>query len=200
VAEICKINNLEYLIALEYYGFNLNDTSFFSDDCLWTRSLQVSRLLIWRIYRQDGELMDQKVDADTLFWVSNICSDVRIPEITDAVREVFFLAGEKYAKRISPYWTSLSRSYFLVIHGGNDISLDRDHLMLLKSGKKSMRAFKACYNLAVLSESEDKLQEAIMFLGEAKAIKKSDSVDYYIEKLQRRLDSRKALDLQSGFN
>jgi hypothetical protein len=197
VSEICKNHNARFLIALEYFGFNRKDSSFLTNECGWATSLEVSSQLVWRIYRSDGEFIDQKADLDTLFWYSNSCTESSVPELPDAVREVFFLAGEKYAKHISPYWSVISRPYFLISHGGDDISLDQDKLLVLKTSKKPNLAFKAFYNLAVLSESEDNLPEAIKWLEEANAIKKSEVADNYIRKIEKRLISREKLDLQT---
>ena len=117
----------------------------------------------------------------------------------DAIREAFFLANEQYTKHVSPYWTKVSRKYYLISRDGDDISLDREKLILFKSGKKTNLSFKACYNLAVLSESEDKLQEAIIWLDEASKIKQSEVTVFYRVKLQERMESREIIDYQSGF-
>lgn len=202
VSQICTLHKSRYLIALEYYGFNRRDSSSFSGECwdAWESTLEVSDQVLWRIYSSDGELLDQIADLDTMYWNSNACTDYKIPELTDAMRELFFHAGEKYAKRISPYWSIVSRSYFLIYHSGNDISLDRDQLQVLKSGKRNNLAFKACCNLAVLSESEDKQEEAIAWLKEAIAIKPSDFANAYINRIELRISSRELLDRQTGIH
>ena len=154
---------------------------------------------MWRIYRRDGELIDQFAQVDTLYWYEDAYSGSPIPELPDALREAFYLAGEKYARRISPYWVELSRQYYLISRDGEDTSLEKEKLIALKSGKNANVAFKACYNLAVLSESEDKLLEAIGWLDAADKFKQSETSNIYKQKLQKRLELREIIDNQSGY-
>ncbi len=204
VEYLCDSYDASFIISLEYYGFNIKREKtvyfeYYDESAGWLSSLEAPRHLVWRIYQKDGAILDQFVDADTLYWYEDIDSNGTIPELPDAIREAFFLAGEQYARRISPYWTEVSRKYYLISRDGDDISLDREKLILFKSGNKTNLSFKACFNLAVLSESEDKLQEAIIWLDEASKIKQSEVTVFYRVKLQERMESREIIDYQSGF-
>jgi hypothetical protein len=197
---LCQNYNASYIIALEYFGFNKKESKdlYYYDG--WQRSMEVSCHLLWRIYQKDGSLIDQFPDVDTLYWVESIDTDYApIPELPDATRETFFLAGEKYGQRISPYWSAAARQYYLISKAGEDISLDRDRLLELKTGGKQNLAYRCYYNLAIISESEDKLSEATAWLDSAKIIRPSEEVEYYRKKLQKRIIIRDTIDRQSGF-
>jgi len=199
VVGICLDNNSGYVVSMEYYSFNSKSTREISDYAGWVNNLDVSYKLVWRIYGRDGAVLTEVNDSSTLYWYADSNTEPN-PELTDAVRDVFFLAGEKFGKKISPFWSVLSRSYYQIYSFGDDISLDREPLELLTTGKKRITAFKACYNLAVLSESEDKLEEAMNWLEKAEAIKESEYVVIYRHKLQKRMEVREKLDYQLGLN
>ncbi len=198
IEDLCTSLDAKYIIAMEYYGFKSKRVQDVSEWSGWEINLDVSFLATWRIYNNKGEILDQVIETDTLYWYSNYDYYDPVPELPDAVREAFFIAGENYAKRISPFWRNIARSYYQIYSFGNDISLDRGQLLELKTGGNRNQAFKACYNLAVVSESEDKLQEAIAWLKEAKTIKESEYTDFYMDKLQKRMEIREKLDIQSG--
>jgi len=199
VARICRDNHAGYVVSMEYYSFSSKSTREIINYSGWVNNLDVSYKLVWRIYGKDGTVLTEVNDSSTLYWQADSYTEPN-PELTDAVREVFFLAGEKFGKKISPFWSVLSRSYFQMYSFGEDISFDREPLALLTTGKKRITAFKACYNLAVLSESEDKLEEALNWLDKAEEIKESVYVDIYRYKLQSRLEVREKLDYQLGSN
>jgi hypothetical protein len=202
---LCDSFDTKYLLSMEYYEFNIEQSEYGyiedGDWAGWGKILMVNYQIVWRIYSNTGEVQSQFIDKDSLFWDSNNdLYSIPLPEHTDAIREAFFTAGEKYGKRISPSWKEISRLYFQFFSLGEDISLDKNRLLIIKAGKKRNQAFKACYNLAVISESEDKLPEAIQWLEEAKTFKEPDIVNLYIKKLQDRLETREVLDQQSGYN
>jgi hypothetical protein len=196
---LCQNFNASYIIALEYFGFNKKESKESFDDG-WLTYLQVSRHLLWRIYQKDGTMIDQYADVDTLVWVESAYTDYgQIPELPDGTREAFFLAGEKYGKRVSPNWSVIHRQYYLISRAGEDISLDRNRLVELISVDKKNLAYRCCYNLSIINESEDKLSEAIMWLDSAQTFKPSEEVEYYRKKLQKRIITRDTIDRQSGF-
>jgi hypothetical protein len=198
---LCQNYNARYLITLEYFGFNKKESKDPYYDEGWLSFLQVSRHLLWRIYQKDGTIIDQYADVDTLNWVDDSYDTDfgPIPELPDATREAFFLAGEKYGQRISPFWSVLARQYYLISRAGEDISLDRDRLVDLISIDKQNLAYRCCYNLAIISESEDKLSEAITWLDSAQTFKSSEEEEYYRKKLEKRIITRDIIDMQSGF-
>jgi len=197
---LCNTYDGSFIVALEYFDFNRVAQKNILSYGSWQSNLEVSRRLVWRIYNKTGEILDQYIDTDTLYWYENIETTEPLPELTDAVREAFYFAGDLYAKRISTYWTELSRQYFLISINGEDVSLEREQLIALKDNKKKRQAFKARYNLAVLSESEDKLEEANSWLKEAYKIIQLEEVVYYQKKLETRLETRKIIDIQSMQN
>jgi hypothetical protein len=193
---LCKSLDTRFLVSFEYYEFNRSESKEVDGE-YWQKNLEIPYKVIWRIYNIDGVLLHQFFDTDTYYWVENY-NAYPLPELPDALREVFFATGEKFAKRISPYWITISRAYYLLSKAGNDISLDRDQLLILKDGKRKKQAFKACYNLAILSESEDKLQEAIDWLNKANEIYPWEEVIILRKKLEKRMNLRPLIDFQSG--
>jgi len=199
VKQICQNNSSDYLVSMEYYAFNSIKTQYETSWGEWEKILGVSYQINWRVYRNDGELLDQMMDRDTLYWYSDSEASYRVPELINSVREVFFLAGKKFGKRISPYWSDDSLNFYQIFSYGDDISLDREHLVELVTSKKRNQAYKACYNLAVLSESEDKLQEAVSWMDKAESIKQSETINNYRKKLEQRLENKIMIDQQTGF-
>jgi hypothetical protein len=190
-------NSLDYLITLEYYDFR-GELTQVEDE--WGSNLQVQYRLIWRIYGKEGDFLNQFLDSDTTNWFQSQYFDFSVPEMTDAVREVFFEAGSKFAKQITPSWHTISRNYYLILAFGPDISLNKEKLLEIRASGKPNKAYRACFNLAVLSESEDKLDEAYAYLQESIKFKKSVYADYYIKALEKRLEYRTQLDKQTGHN
>ncbi len=199
VSYLSKSYSARFIVAMEYYSFNFSKNTEFNEWSGWESKLSVPYQILWRIYSNDGKMLDQYISEDTLYWYENIDTNLPIPEIPDALRETFFLAGEKFGKHISPFWFSISRPYFQIYSFGEDISLERNKLIELASSDKKTPAFKACYNLAVLNESDDRLTEAIEWLEKCKTIRKSEYTDFYLKKLNTRLETREKLDIQSGF-
>jgi len=207
VDEICDSMNSTYLVAMENFSFthrefNTQNREFNIQisEIEYAVNLEVCYNILWRIYLNDGEILDEFIDSDTLYWYYGFSSSYSLPTIPDALRELFFMAGEKYARRVSPYWSTISRPYYQIYKRGDDVSLDPDELAILKTGRNNSLAFRALYNLAVLSESQDELKEAINVLNEAKKIRSSAIADFYLKTLEDRLKSREKLLNQLNVN
>ena len=195
--EICADLDADFLITLEYYGMDNELSHYFYDE--WETYLLVDNIVLFRIYNKEGAVLNEYAMADSLFW-SQVGLDKAIPELPDAARELFFNSGEKYGSWISPYWSGISRRYFMITEKGKEISLDKEHLYKLSAGDKRRKAYKACYNLAVLFESEDELAEALKWATSAYNLIHSDQARVYVKQLRRRIRSRQLIDNQSGLN
>ena len=127
-----------------------------------------------------------------------------------ALKLMGYWHGEKAAKKIFPYWEEIHRRYYLAPN--RDFMLAHDHIQKgeieeaaslyrnhVHSENKSQR-FKACYNLAVLSEYAGMVSNAQMWLKELQGFQLSSwrnkhVVDYFME-LNKRTYNNKLLDYQ----
>ena len=127
-----------------------------------------------------------------------------------ALKLLGYWHGEKAAKKISPYWEEIHRRYYLAPN--RDFMLAHDHI---KKGEieeaaslyrnhvyseNISRKFKACYNLAVLSEYAGMVSNAQMWLKELQGLqlsswRKKQLVDYFIL-LNKRTYNNNLLDYQ----
>lgn len=199
---LSEIYNASYFIVLEYFDFNrVSKKQVYNYDYEWWEyKLEVSNKLVWRIYDKNGLVLDHFVDIDTLYWYENIDSKAPLPELPDAVREAFYISGENYGKRICPFWIEISRQYYLISKDGDDISLDKEALLLWKEGKNSRQQSKAFFNLAILAETEDNLDEALKWINNAYELNPSELILNYKKKLVSRIEIRKKISLQASPN
>ncbi len=194
IRELCNRFDVTYLIVLEYYDFTGSFNSDLSNKL--DSRLEISNRLLWRIYLNDGKVLDQCRNQDTLMWYED--NYFQLPELTDDLRELFYFSGENYGGRISPHWVSISRPYYLFVKNGEDVSLEREQLLVRTESEHANRAFKACYNMAVLSESEDQIEEAIKWAKKASELKQNQELSFYLKELNKRLEARDKIQLQSG--
>ena len=173
VVDFCLIHKKDAIISFEHFDLNLRYTlAGFTESPGFNyveAKLYLHRQAVWRIYNSNGLILNEYFQNDTLTW-SN--SDYRrndafagLPLASEAVRTAFFSAGEDYAKRISPYWLNVNRVYYSIVGMDRvDYSLNRDVLLLLSEHKNKKKSYKACYNLAFLSEKEDDLRSSLRWL------------------------------------
>jgi len=199
---LSDVYNASFFVVLEYFDFNrVSKKQVYNYDYgWWEYKLEVSNKLAWRIYDNNGLILDEFVDSDTLYWYENIDSKAPLPELPDAVREAFFISGEKYGRRICPFWIEISRQYYLISNDGDDISLEKEALLLWKESKNSRQQSKACFNLAILSETEDNLDEALKWINKAYELNPSELILNYKKKLDSRIEVRKKISLQASPN
>jgi len=123
ITDLCNSYQSSSLIAMEIFSFTYNHFYSQISDFEYSVDLEVRYEILWRIYKNTGEILDEFRDIDTLFWfypgesfLSDKSDRYRIPqlELSDALSELFFMAGENYAQRISPYWSTISRPYYQI--------------------------------------------------------------------------------------
>jgi tetratricopeptide (TPR) repeat protein len=190
---LCEQNDVNYLIVFEYYSFSSSlkwNYSYYDNGYLVTQN--VKRKLLWRIYEADKGLIKEDWQSDTLYIERNAESienaTNELPKITDLIRDIFWDAGVEYAKKISPYWDIITRSYYpLYNKSGENISQDLNELLLVSKEENKSKSFMALYNLAVLAEKSGEIKNAIENINKALKIKPNSSYGkYYLSQLKNR--------------
>ena len=190
---LCNEFNTSQIISLEYYGLNLSIDRYESSNYKAITRLDMERILRWRIYQPDVGMIFKDFSKDTLIWygigADFIESDNNLPALVDIIREAYWYGGESFAKKMSPYWKEVKRTYFKLKKTLNtDGSLDEDFLKLLTSSNNKLLRFKTFFNLAVVYEKDGNYEKAIEALGEAEKLKpKSEIVESYKIKLKESL-------------
>jgi hypothetical protein len=175
--EIKRHTIADALISLEYYAAKDTLSIFYDDyEGYWVVDLVIISGTSWIVYDLHNEgILDNYIQKDTLSWNQHVYFlDEAItgpPHMLEAFREAAFADGYKYSRRITPGWFDAERYLYrsgpgemqqaakLAISGNwDDAGVIWEDL--LHSEKIKTRA-KAAFNLAVKSEGEDKLDEAV---------------------------------------
>lgn len=200
VKTLCSEQNAGFIVSMEYFGFRTQTTRSYDDWENINLYLEMDGQVLWRIYNNKGNILSEYSDYQTLYWNSDPESDLLLPEITDAAREYFYLAGQRYALRICPGWKTISRAYYQIHTTGSDMSLDKEKLLSSQFEKNKERMYRIYYNLAVLSESEGNYQEALDWLSKAANYRdRQPNIDYR-KKLEHRIGLLKLIEEQMGLN
>ena len=206
ISGICRDQNTDFIISFEYYSYNqANKYFYFSEDGNYQDLTEQNQKLFWRIYTRDGLPADEYIQMDTLLrdtpeYDDQNVNSIQLSEnyIADAFRE----AGIRYGKRISPFWVNVNRIIYDIKmktdSGYIDISEDKLKLRKLSSSDHKTKAYKACYNLAVLSESAGAVDDAITWIELALEQKNTFIALNYSNILKYRLLELDKLDLQTG--
>jgi len=201
VIDFCNNTESDAFISFEYYDFSVNYYNDYAYIPEIHAYVEFIRRCLWRIYKKDGNIIDEYFLNDTVYWsaagYSRYEAEEGLPAMTDAIRSAFFYAGEKYARRISPFWQKESRVYYNLKTKGSDRSFKKNYLKELITGKNDVLAYKACVNLALLSEKEDDLQSAMKWLEMADQKKSSKKlIRDYKKIIRERLINKEKIDKQ----
>ena len=208
ISEICKENNVDFIISFEYYSMFENSGYFVNEYNQYEVVLELIRKLLWRIYSRDGQLKDSYFSRDSLYW-NSIGGNMDIVKSNlsnklELYREAFWLSGVDYGKRISPSWEPVNRSIYEIKQKSDTgriiVSVNKDILESFSSSKNKSKAFNACYNLAVISESEGDIENALKWIDQALEIKKTILASGYRKKLELRKNNLEIVDRQTGIN
>jgi len=210
IINLCEETGSDMIISFEYYDFIINYNKEFSFDSEIYAYLNFNRRFIWRIYKNDGSIFNEYFLNDTVYWSSSGSTadeaESGLPDLTNAIRMAFYYAGEQYGQRISPSWQQTSRVYYKFKERGDkagktDYSFDKERLIELTDSNKNPTAYKACINLALLSEKEDDIKGAIHWLNQANSKKPSTKlVRVYKKILKERLINKNKIDKQLNYS
>jgi hypothetical protein len=205
-----KARSADALVSLEYYMLGV-ERDLRVTDIDFTSLLKVSTRTFWRIYDLDADsLVDEHMLKDTVIWqeFGNSPEEAgeKLPILIDALREAFYHAGESYARRISPSWFDAERYFFWT---GNqelksaaqkaetdeweDAAVIWRRLAYENKGKSSARA---CYNLALFNEMNDRIEQALEWANKSYSFQELEFTRDYIDLLEKRKKKQQQLELQ----
>ncbi len=169
IIDLCTDSGVDALISLEYYDMDIDYSSNNINPYEFEAIISIYFRLLWRIYYKTGLLLNDYLYSDTLSWSSLGYSAQEaynaLPYATDVIRSSFFTAGQNYARRISSHWLTVQRLYYQIRgRDGKDYSFDRDYLIKVTDSNNKKKAYKALFNLALISEKNDDLRSAIRWL------------------------------------
>ncbi|OFY64676.1 MAG: hypothetical protein A2Y71_14700 [Bacteroidetes bacterium RBG_13_42_15] len=187
VDSLCNVTGTDALFALERFDTD-TDVSFSTPSGRMETpfgnipiiGLQVSMETFiktgWRIYAPSGlNILDEFSFVESLVFTGKGINPVAAVEALtgrkEAVKEVSRNAGHSYAMRILPFRLRVTRDYF--VKGTNNFSIakrkaqtgkwdEAGKLWELETGNQKMKiAGRACYNMAIINEINDSIDDAI---------------------------------------
>ncbi|MGC9472409.1 MAG: DUF6340 family protein [Bacteroidales bacterium] len=159
----------------------------------------------WRLYDlRRNRIVDEYESSDSIFWEvdgsSRRAALSRLPNKNRAVEEVGFMAGEKYALRITPGWRTVrrtfltgKRSYYKNIRQKLKRRMYGDLKEIWQQGLRSDKTdirITALYNLAILYEMEGDLEKARQLLEEALELKDFSRAGNYLKMIIDKQNTR----------
>jgi hypothetical protein len=211
---LCHDSAVDALIILKY--FDIYDPLFVGLDPGEGEGsgYYISVRNSWRIYDpSEMEIIDEYTNTDSTYSYSEddffefllgVASN-RKTELTEAC----FWSGQKYAFRITPLWEEVTRNYYTwpgeLSNRAKQFATKGDWLSAAwlwnqETGNEKVKtAARACFNMALASEVEDKLELALYWARRSDTLVPNRIVTLdYIELLLDRLKERKELDQQMG--
>ncbi|MGC9343574.1 MAG: DUF6340 family protein [Bacteroidales bacterium] len=190
----------DVIISLEYYGMNYDYSRDFEEFGNIIAILIIDRALLWRIYSREGMLKEKSM-RDTLSWegygITTDDATSSLPNLTVAIREAFWFAGEEFAMEFSPSWRTTERSYFIFDERGEDRSMDPAYLRELSSDHNRYRAYKANFNLSIYHEKNGDLIKAIEYMNAALDLRPGSALaNFYKKKQLEKLEQFQKLQKQ----
>jgi hypothetical protein len=155
----------------------------------------------WRIYDlRDKEILDEAAVAKTFNYygrgLNPLLAAQALINKKEAVKEVGNAAGHAYAFRIIPLWARVSRNYY--VRGTNNFKIAKrkaqtgnwDEAAKLwqteTNNPKRKVAGRACYNMAIISEINGHLDEAIKWAQQSYENYNNHLALYYVNILKNR--------------
>lgn len=181
-------NVSEYGVSREYFIF-----------------VQIAFHSKWKLYRPGEKLEIATFEVkDTIFWEKSGASlqetYEKIPTIKEALLNGAIENGQILASYISPGWKQQSRSYFITKNTGADKAVPllkadnwkeaRDIWMKFSTSSASKLRSQIEFNLALASEMDGDLKEAIEWAQKSYKTKYSKAAENYLKLLNKLLSSR----------
>ncbi len=163
----------------------------------------------WSIYETDGcERLEQYLYLDTVVWSIETqlveYEDQSLPVPEDAYLEAFYWAGNGYGRRMVSVWEKTERFYYCTNHKlmkqaclyASDNRWREAAIIWkeLSDHKKSSLAAKACFNMALVCELEDKLDLAQSWIIKSYLLNRNWAVQNYLDIINNRIFVKKRYD------
>ena len=159
IENICYMYDVQAVIVLENYLYKTKLTLMDLGD-IYYGSMDVNGGILWKIYEQNGNLLDQYFQNDSIFWdaAETRYSAVlnQLPRQIAATEVLAEYLGETYIRRTAPYWETVSRKYY---SKGHFLFLRANDLHAINNWSE---AAKVWYNVY---ENGNKRQKAISALN-----------------------------------
>jgi hypothetical protein len=218
IVRVCKKDSTDAVIALESFYLKdfLNIEYYFGFECYV--SFLIESYATWKIYYpEDFNIVDEYTSIDTIKWIGlDFNSDNalnELPQPVDMIIESCYWAGKKYGSRIAPMWyDNVKRIYYSYSSGNKDMSAAsakvradkwRDAAELwrdLSDDQNKRLASRACFNMALACEVEDKLELAYEWAKKSNELYHSIKTGSYIKIIEKRLKNIVRLDEQMHNN
>ncbi len=212
IVRICREDSTDAVIALESFYLKdfLDIENYFGFQCYVTFLIESHSS--WKIYfPEDFSIIDIYTSIDTIKWIGldlncdNALSN--LPSPVDMIIESGYRAGKKYGSRIAPIWyDNVKRIYYTsgnknmnkaCIKVKTDQWQDAAELWRnLTDNPNKKLASKACYNMALACEVEDKLELAYEWIKKSNSLYYNTKTDAYKKIIEKRLNNIQTLDKQ----
>lgn len=222
VDRICRENNADVLFSLELfdtdskisyaaYPVKVNTPLGQVPAIEQQATMQTMVKTGWRIYDPSARfVLDEFPIGRQLVYrargINPVAATNALTGRKEAVKEVGSRAGQGYAYRVLPYWLRVSRDYY--VRGNNAFKIARRRaetgnwdaaaeLWHQESNNTSRKvAGRACYNMAIISEINGDLDEAIRWAQQAYEDYNIRLALRYIRVLEERKFSKRLLEEQ----
>lgn len=226
VDSVCKMYKSDALVTLETFdsdvlfssGKNLIKESRNGKDTLvneFFSDLKINVNAGWRVYDNiTKKVIDEQSFTDEKAWLKKGATPdavtKQLPDKRDAINAAGLNAGDRYGMRISPTWSNVYRSYY--VRGKKEVGFKNakklvrlkkwdDAIIIWTNLAKSTDAKiagRANYNLAVASEVNGDLDQALVYAKIARDTYFVRGATNYINILNRRIADQAKLKEQLG--
>ncbi len=222
VKNLSELHNAIGVISLE--TFNLFDTLLFDplydtrtgDSLIW--AFAAGEFIFpgtnWRVYSNTGDVQLDYSSSDTLSW-EGMGSTKRIAESQLFPEEQALLTamnhnGNDFGKKNFPYWISVKRVYYTsgskemneaarFVEKGDWMGAADLWKKVTISEDKELVAH-ACFNMALVSEINDNLNMALVWINKSWVLEKNDLSRRYGLILRKRIRSKDSISKQINAN
>ena len=223
IESICDENKLDILFSLAHYDMDskvsMKKSKMTSQNMMRDKTqikgqeITLETLVEngWKIYYPKYQLI-----IDEFTYNEEFISKAKGINPSEALKAMQFrrdsiihkgkLAGNTYGKRLQPFERDISRTYFVkgsegfqeareLLNSGDITGAERLWFLDLKNNKAKIRA-RACHNLAVSSEVQGNLEEALEWAVKAKNNHANKDSELYIAELEYRITKENLLEAQ----
>ncbi|HEY4789641.1 MAG TPA: DUF6340 family protein [Bacteroidales bacterium] len=200
-------------VSMFFEKIDLIESKVFVDYDLWNYEYNAAYSFYYKFrieLRNMGSdrIYDTYTFSDTLTWnSSNFYKDMLInelPSTSQATIEIGKIAGERYADKMAPFWTSEERMLF---YSGNRFMRQGYNQFLANDLDGSIQTWKhlyevgtpllasvAAHNIALVYEMQDDFSNSELWLNNSLKARYHFQTEEYLDRIKERKAGRKKLD------
>ncbi len=214
IIRICREDSTDAVIVLESFFLKdyLDIDNFFGFECYI--AFIIVNTASWKIYYpMEFTIIDEYTYVDTVQWIGidSHCDNALdgLPEPIDMIIKSGYLAGKNYGSRIAPLWyDNVKRIYYSYCSGNKNMNLAGSKVKTdewqaavelwrgLTDHPNKKLASRACFNMALACEVQDKLELAYEWAKKSNGLYYSTKTDAYVKIIEKRLKNIIRLDEQ----